>query len=531
MVDSSLVFNVLAKDMTQGVLQGVGQRLATLGIDAARAMGNLVLSSIKAGSDLAETQSKVGEIFGSSAGDVMKFADTAAKNLGQSKQSALDAASVFGIFGKSAGLSGQELTGFSTEMTTLASDLASFNNTTPEQAIEAIGAALRGESEPIRAYGVLLDDATLRARAMAMGITDTTETALTPQQKVLAAQAEILAQTNTQQGDFTRTSGQLANQQRILTAEWANAQAELGMALLPIVLKVVTGFGELVTWGRANQDWLIPTVAIVGGLVSVLWLASSALKAAAVAQALLNLAISANPIGLIILGVAALVAGIIILWNKCSWFRDFWIGVWEGIKNIVSHAGEGVELWLKVVRWEVDKVRDGLGWLGDKAGKVFGWVKDKAGDAAGWIVDRWNGLIDFVRGLPGKMTDAARGMWDGLKDAFKSAINWLIGKWNDLEITVGGGEFMGVSIPKLVLKTIDIPSLAEGGIVPATPGGRLVRVAEAGQAEAIVPLPRGGSSSEPVVTIRFLSDGLLSEIRKLVDVEGGGSVQLAFGSS
>lgn len=204
-------------------------------------LGSFLKDAVGAASDLGETTLKVTQIFGSDALPALEeFAAAAAKSLGQSKQSALDAAATFGVFGKSAGLTGRDLAGFSTEMVQLASDLASFGNTSPEEAIEAIGAALRGESEPIRRYGVLLDDATLRNRALALGLIKTTKEALTPQQRVLAAQAEILAQTSDAQGDFARTSDGLANQQRILRAELENSKAVLGEALLPAATAVVT---------------------------------------------------------------------------------------------------------------------------------------------------------------------------------------------------------------------------------------------------------------------------------------------------
>lgn len=221
-----------------------------------------VQESIESASNLSETTSKVGQIFGDAQAQVVAFAESASTALGQSKQTALDGAATFGIFGQSAGLAGEDLANFSTEMVTLATDLASFNNTSPEEAILAIGSALRGESEPIRAYGVLLDDATLKARAMKLGLIETTKEALTPQQKVLAAQAEILAQTSTQQGDFARTSEGLANRQRILTAEMENTKAEIGEALLPIVndlfgVFIETGvpmLQEMAEWFRKNKD-------------------------------------------------------------------------------------------------------------------------------------------------------------------------------------------------------------------------------------------------------------------------------------
>jgi len=197
-----------------------------------------VVPAVNAASDLEESMSKNNVIFGDAASAVSSFADEAARALGQSKTQALAAASTFGTFGKAAGLAGQELATFSTDFVTLASDLASFNNTTPEDAINAIGAALRGESEPLRRYGVLLNDATLKAAALELGIYDGTG-ALTAQQKVLAAQKVIYEQTTDAQGDFARTSDGLANQQRILAAQVEDLQAKFGELLLPVFKRVV----------------------------------------------------------------------------------------------------------------------------------------------------------------------------------------------------------------------------------------------------------------------------------------------------
>jgi hypothetical protein len=204
----------------------------------------IAVDGVKAASDLSESVSKVGVLFGDSASKIEAFAESAAASLGQTKQQALDAASTFAIFGSSAGLAGDDLVEFSTDFTNLASDLASFNNTSPEDAIQAIGAALRGEALPLRRYGVLLDEATLRQAAFELGIISTTKQALTPQQKVLAAQQVIYKQTTAAQGDFLRTSDGLANSQRILNAQLSNIRTEIGTALLPIVLKLTQIFSN-----------------------------------------------------------------------------------------------------------------------------------------------------------------------------------------------------------------------------------------------------------------------------------------------
>lgn len=227
------------KGMRNGILDGVSGLAAPLATAvAALGVGKIFSDAITNASDLAEGSTAITAVFGDADKTIQTFAANAAQSLGQSTNMTLDAARVFGTFGKAAGLGGEDLAAFSTDFLTLSADLASFNNTTPEQAIEALGAGLRGESEPLRQYGVLLDDAALKARATELGIYSGTG-ALTQQQKVLAAQAEILAQTSTQQGDFAKTSGGLANQQRILAAGLENVSTSFGALLLPAMLAIV----------------------------------------------------------------------------------------------------------------------------------------------------------------------------------------------------------------------------------------------------------------------------------------------------
>jgi hypothetical protein len=225
-------------------IQAADKQLKTFGTSAktvAGAVGGLSLAfgtvksvigpAITAASNMEESLSKVNVVFGKGARDVEKFATSAARNLGQSKQAVLEAAGVFGTFGKAAGLAGTDLAVFSNDFTTLAADLASFNNTTPEEAVQAIGAALRGEAEPLRKYGVLLNDATLKQEALTLGIYDG-KGALTSQQKILAAQSAIYKQTGDAQGDFFRTSENLANSQRTLAATFENVKAKMGAAFI-----------------------------------------------------------------------------------------------------------------------------------------------------------------------------------------------------------------------------------------------------------------------------------------------------------
>ena len=289
-----------------------------MAVPAAIAFGAIVTGGFKAAqaaSDFNETVSKSAIIFGTAADEIKKFADTAASSLGLSKQAALDAAATMGIFGKSAGLAGADLSNFSIEMVKLSGDLASFHNANPADVALALGAALRGEAEPIRKFGVLLNDAAVKAQAMKMGLYDGTG-ALTAQAKVLATQKIILQQTSDAQGDFARTAGGAANQQRILAAQVANAKVSIGQAFLPILEAVLP---VLVTFATAignNTDAFIAFVAVVGTIAGAILTAKSAMalwKAASIITTAVNYALATSFTAVQVatgIGIIAVVAGV-----------------------------------------------------------------------------------------------------------------------------------------------------------------------------------------------------------------------------
>lgn len=296
--------------------------------------------AVSAASDLAETIAKTGEIFGNSRAELERWAESAATAFGQSKRQALDAAANFAIFGKAAGLAGEDLIGFSTDFVELASDLASFNNTSPEQAITAIGAALRGEAEPIRQYGVLINEAALRQAALELGIVKTTKEALTPQQRVLAAQKLIFEQTSLAQGDYERTSDGLANTQRSLKAQLEDVNAELGEKLLPYVQEFAKFLSEkAIPFVTKYKDEIEKVVIVVVGLSTAVLAVNAALKLynaaiilATVASAAFNAILLATPMGWLAAGVAAVVAGMIILESRTGYLRRAWEILTDALK-------------------------------------------------------------------------------------------------------------------------------------------------------------------------------------------------------
>ena len=222
----------MATTLSRGLRTGM---VAFAGIGAAAA-GFVALTKpmVDMAADVGESMSKNKVLFGEAANSVTQFAETAATDLGLSKRAALEAAGNFGALTHAMKMSGEDGADMSITMVKLAADMASFNNASPEETLTALAAGLRGENEPLRRFGVLLDAATTKQKALEMGLIENTKGALDPATKALASYHLILEQSTVQQGDFQRTSDGLANSQRILAAQWEDLQTQLGEALLPI---------------------------------------------------------------------------------------------------------------------------------------------------------------------------------------------------------------------------------------------------------------------------------------------------------
>ncbi len=223
-----------------------GKMLKTIGAISAAFGGMFAAAKIKSffddavglASDLSESTSKVGVVFGDAAGQVRDFASTAAESMGMSSQQALEAAGTYGNLMVSLGLTEKQSASMSTTLVQLAGDLASFNNVDPTEALDALRSGLVGETEPLKRFGVNLNEATLKAKAMQLGLSDG-KGVLDANAKAQAAYALILEQTKTAQGDYARTSDGLANSQRTLSAIWEDAKTVIGEKLYPVYQEFV----------------------------------------------------------------------------------------------------------------------------------------------------------------------------------------------------------------------------------------------------------------------------------------------------
>jgi hypothetical protein len=264
-------------------------------------IGTGAVFAVKAASDLSEQINKTSVVFGKSAPEIQKWATTTASALGLSQRAALEATGVFGNMLVPMGFARAKAAEMSQSMVTLAADMASFNNANPAEVLDSLRAGLAGETEPLRRFGVFLNDARLKAEALSMGLYSGVG-ALDANAKAQATYSIILKDTADAQGDFARTSDGLANQQRILKAQLEDLGATLGATFIPLAQKAASALQEFAGFaGKHAVEFQV---------------LAGAITAAAVATIALNFAVAANPFVLAGLAVTALTVALVILWRE-----------------------------------------------------------------------------------------------------------------------------------------------------------------------------------------------------------------------
>lgn len=475
-------------------LSGFGKATKRIGgLIAGAFAGTAVVSGLKtmvsSASDLNETISKTKTIFGDSSPAIMKWSKQAATNLGLSRQSALDGISTFGNFFNQIGIGAKETEKMSKGFVQAAVDLGSFHNAAPTEVMDALSAATRGEYDSLQKFIPTINAAKVEMEAMrATGKKSAKE--LTDQDKARAVSALVMKGQGKAAGDFARTQDSLANKTKIAKAQFDNLVANLGTALLPIVTDVMgfisdTAIPKLTEWGNIFKDKVVPAVKDLGGFLKdtllpplsalgdfmrnnpavvatfagVILTVVGAMKAWAAIQAVLNVLMTANPIGLVVIALAALAAGLVYAYKNSETFRNIVNKAFAGIRAVAAVVFPAVKEFVVAA---FNKVRDAIGsavgFIRDKWGDIKGatqaawsFIKDKIAspiaDAYSTVKDKvssakqavanawdavkektanvWNGVLDTVRNKIADVKEKVDGIKDKITGAFSGAANWL----------------------------------------------------------------------------------------------------------
>lgn len=284
-----VAFDVLAKDRASKTFRGIGDSADTLSSKVRRsgkALGFAVAAgaalagvaavkfagdSIRAASDLSETLNKTNVVFGKSSKGVIDWSNDSAKSLGMSQQASLAYASQFGDMFTQLGQGKGKAAETSKGVIQLATDLGSFNNLETGEVLDKISGAMRGEYDAIQKIIPGLSDARVKKEALARtGKASVAQ--LTEEEKSMAALAIITKDGAASANDFAETSGGLANQQKILSAQLENTKSKIGDKLLPVATAFVTWINDKAIPGAEKlggwlQDKLGPAFARLGDFI------------------------------------------------------------------------------------------------------------------------------------------------------------------------------------------------------------------------------------------------------------------------
>lgn len=251
------------------------------------------------------------------------------------------------------------------------------------------------------------------------------------------------------------------------------------------------------------------TAALAGNTIALTAYRTAAVVAAVASRALgAAIAIATGPIGLIIAAVVAVGVALWAFFTKTETGRRMWAAIWGGIKAatkaVVDWVMNTAVPWLKSA-W--DNIASGAIWLwhnviepvwsgiSQAISAVVGWIMntavpwvqqawqnftvglsviiDRAREVWQGVKDGFNSLVEFVKGLPGRIGAATAGLWNGLKDTFRSALNWIIQAWNNFRIEAKIPDSIpGIGGKGFTIDTPDIPMLATGGMPGRAPTGR-----------------------------------------------------------
>jgi hypothetical protein len=317
-----------------GVAAGVGAAIVGIGTMA-----------VDSASRLQQAGGAVESVFGAQAATVKRFAEDAAQSVGLANAEYGELASVLGSQLKNMGTGAEELAPATDKLITLGADLAATFGGTTADAVGALSSLLRGERDPIERYGVSIKQADIDARLAALGMGEL-EGEAKKAAEAQATMALLTEQTSGALGAFTRESDTAAGQTQRAKAEFENATAALGTALLPAVTVMAEKLAVFAGFVQRNADVVVPLVAILGAMAAVIWL--------------VNIAMYANPIGLIIAGVVGLIGVLVIAYQRFESFRNVVDTIGRFLGRVFQPFIEIVtDLWNRITRagsaWDVFK--------------------------------------------------------------------------------------------------------------------------------------------------------------------------------
>lgn len=243
---------------------------------------------------------------------------------------------------------------------------------------------------------------------------------------------QIMGGLRKQVGGFAEKEGTTAaGKSAILANQFGELQEMVGAKLVPVLHALTSAGLGVINFITNLSPGMQMAIGIGTGLLGLVFMVTKAVQAWTAVQAALNVVLTANPIGLVVVAIAALVAGIVWAYNNVDWFRD---GVQAAFRGMAA-AGE---------------------WLG----RVFSAV--------------WGGIVGGFQWVTNTLRSLANWLIRNVVNRFVDGVNLLIRAYNT--VNVGQTDMRMLA---------HLPAFHKGGVVPGAPGTEVPIMAEAG--ETVIP--------------------------------------------
>lgn len=499
--------NRKAKDSTSGLagafnkVKDAGSKIGNFAqqhqVQAGVAVGALVGLG-KATTDYAaeaeQSYGAVESIFKQQGDLINNYSKQAADAVGMSGNEYREQAAYMGAMLKNQGVPMQELAGKTQELVALGADLASMYGGTTSEAVEALGATLRGETDPIERYGVSIKEADIKAKMAAMGLEE-----LDGEQGKLNKSTALLAllteQTADAQGNFARETDTAAHKQQVANAKLADAKEAIGTGLLPIYADLMDVMGKVAKVAGEHPKLFIAIAGAIGGIAAgivviaqvatVFGMLSGAAAAAGttIGGLVAGFAAAAAPILAVVAAVVAVGVALWAFFTKTETGRQMWDKFTQALAAgwdwVVEKFKAGVE-WIKTAFQGLKDLfvngdftgalRDAFGWEEDSpiVDKLldlrdkFVLVKDKAiefGKAAGDFIGKaFSKIKDTLAPLMPVFAELGRSIGGALLGAFKAL-------WGVAKAVFGVFKALWDVLSPLLLPILKIIGAVVGGVL------------------------------------------------------------------
>lgn len=242
-----------------------------------------------------------------------------------------------------------------------------------------------------------------------------------------------------------------------------NAIASMAEKAVPVIVSMVDGFRDMVTWIKQNQDTIQAWVGVILGatttigifLLVISWgkimtAAANAIKVVRTAILGMNAAMLANPIGLVVALLAGLVVAFVYLWNNVEGFRKFWIKTWNTIKDGAVKAWNSIKKSLSNIgSWFSDKFKQV-----QKAGKdAWNGIKNAWNSAGKWFSNMASKVKNAFTSIPSWFRSKFQSAWSAIKSVFSNWGSFFSGLWGKVKAKFGSiGTSIGTSMGNAVKK-------------------------------------------------------------------------------